>query len=79
MTKTKSDWRDTARLDPRVETAYRDPDGCWIELHYGWTAEPKGAHGIHERQGRSALVKLRGVVPCSCDECVFGLAKKARQ
>jgi hypothetical protein len=68
-----------ANSDPRVDSAYRDSDGVWIELTYGWANlydEPHGnLHGIHEDTVRDALRKLRGAGPCGCHDCVAGLAK----
>ena len=71
-----------ANSDPRVDSAYRDSDGVWIELKYGWANlydEPHGnLHGIHEDTVRDALRKLRGVGPCGCHDCVAVLAKASR-
>ena len=68
--------------DPRVRSAYRDSDGVWIELKYGWANlcdEPNGGlHGIHEDTVRDALRKFRGAGPCDCADCVEGLARASR-
>lgn len=66
------------RADPRVERVYRDSDGLWVELHYGFKNtfdEPRGAlHGIHENSLKDALLRWDGIQPCDCDDC---LAHKA--
>ena len=71
----------SANNDPRVDSAYRDSDGVWIELKYGWANfydEAYGLHGIHEDTVRAALKKLRGAGPCDCPDCVAGLSKASR-
>ena len=71
----------TVNNDPRVDSAYRDSDGVWIELKYGWANlcdEPNGGlHGIHEDTARDALRKFRGVGMCDCADCVEGMHKTA--
>ena len=70
-----------ANNDPRVDSAYRDIDGVWIELTYGWANlddEPSGGlHFIHEDTVRAALRVFRDIGPCVCPDCIAGLAKKA--
>ena len=71
-----------ANNDPRVDSAYRDIDGVWIELKYGWGNfydEPRGGlHFIHEDTARDVLRALRGARPCDCPDCVAGLSKASR-
>lgn len=51
-----------------IQEEYRDVDGYWIYLKYGWVV-PGDAHGIVENSNREAYAKLKSVVPCSCKEC----------
>jgi hypothetical protein len=60
---------DRVESDSRVQRVYRDSDGIWLDLHYGWTADPLGAHDIHENTVRDVLTHLRCVVPCRCEQC----------
>ena len=70
-----------ANNDPRVDSAYSDIDGVWIELTYGWAnlydEANGGLHSIHENTVRDALRVFRDVGPCDCPDCVAGLSKKA--
>ena len=70
-----------ANNDPRVDSAYRDIDGVWIELTYGWAnlydEANGGLHFIHEDTVRAALGVFRDIGPCVCPDCIAGLAKKA--
>jgi len=46
---------------------YRDPDGYWINLHYGW--QLWGCHSLHELTVSQALETFKAVEPCDCLEC----------
>jgi hypothetical protein len=59
-----------------IAQEYRDSDGYWINLHYGWRVRGD-AHSIVENTKREAYAKLADVVMCSCDECLAGLKKEA--
>jgi hypothetical protein len=69
--------------DPRVDYVYRDSDGIWLELNYGWRNtydEPIGAlHGIHEDRVADVLRKLSGIAPCDCEDCTEGLTRNERE
>lgn len=67
------------RADPRISSVYRDSDGLWIELRYGWANtydEPWGGlHGIHENTLKDALLRWDGIKPCACADCTAHAAK----
>jgi hypothetical protein len=56
--------------DPRINQAFDEgEDGIWVWLETGWTADPRGAHDIHEWKVRDVLRCYRAIVPCDCDSC----------
>jgi hypothetical protein len=56
--------------DPRVDKAFDEgEDGIWIWLKKGWTADPMGAHDVHEWKAKDAVRVFKGIVPCTCDDC----------
>lgn len=56
--------------DPRVVKVFsEDADGFWMWLHPGWTADPRGAHDIHEMTVTVTMEAYKRIVPCTCDEC----------
>lgn len=60
--------------DPRVTEVFQDQDGIWLWLNPGWTADPRGAHDIHEDTVRDVLSKYRDIEPCACSECAKSAA-----
>jgi hypothetical protein len=61
---------DVVNNDPRVKEAFSEgEDGIWIWLVPGFTADPRGAHDVHEWNVRDAVRAYRCVVPCDCDAC----------
>lgn len=55
--------------DPRIAKVFHDSDGFWMWLNPGWTADPLGAHDIHEQSVTVTMEAFKRIVPCSCDEC----------
>lgn len=54
----------------KIEEAWKDSDGYWIELKAGWKSadDPVGVcHTIHEDTRREALDV--GCMRCDCVEC----------
>jgi hypothetical protein len=51
----------------KIASWYKDSDGYWIDLKYGW--QLFGTHTVHELTVKEALASFRGVHPCSCTEC----------
>jgi hypothetical protein len=70
-TKNKTSFRslDVVNADARVDEVYQDSDGIRLEPAKGWTADPLGAHAIHETTVNAVLQKYRGLQPCSCSQC----------
>lgn len=77
MAKNKTRFKslDVVNADSRVREVYQDGDGIWLDLEYGFTADPLGAHDIHEMRVRDVLSHYKMVEPCACDQCVEALAK----
>ena len=68
--KTRFKSLDIVNNDPRVTEVFDEgEDGIWLWLNTGWTADPRGAHDIHEWTVRDVLAAYRGVVACECDGC----------
>ncbi len=63
--------------DPRVTEVFQDSDGIWLWLNPGFTAEPRGAHDVHEDTVREVLRRYRQIVPCDCDGCACTLKTRA--
>jgi hypothetical protein len=51
----------------KIATWYKDSDGYWLTLHYGW--QRGGTHAVHELTVREVLASFRDVEPCDCIEC----------
>jgi hypothetical protein len=72
---------DKLAAHPGVDYIYRDGDGIWVELRYGWRNtydEPVGClHGIHEDTVRDVLLRKGHIVPCDCADCIEGAARAA--
>ncbi len=63
--------------DPRVTEVFQDSDGIWLWLNPGFTADPRGAHDVHEDRVRDVLSCYRRVVPCNCESCRQTLQTRA--
>jgi hypothetical protein len=58
------------RNPDKVDDAYRDSDGYWIELAPGWRREPHDlVHMVHEDTVAAVVEAFRRIVPCDCGEC----------
>lgn len=73
MAKNKTRFKsfDVVNADERVTEVFQDDDGIWLWLNPGWTADPMGAHDIHEMTVRDVLSAYRGIVPCKCSDCLL--------
>jgi hypothetical protein len=57
-------------LRSRICAEWRDEDGYWIELKSGWQDNSNPTcHTITEDTKIEAYYKLRGSVPCDCEQC----------
>ena len=54
----------------KIATWYKDADGYWVDLKYGWQASPfSEVHSLHELTVREIKNSFRDVCPCNCLEC----------
>lgn len=67
--KTRFKSLDVVNDDARVTEVFQDSDGIWLWLNPGWTADPRGAHDIHENRVSDVLRQYRGIEPCTCPDC----------
>ena len=56
-----------AKHPEKVRRWYKDSDGYWIDLNYGW--QWYGVHGVHEWNVKDAVASFREVTMCDCLEC----------
>jgi hypothetical protein len=58
----------------KIATWYKDSDGYWLTLQYGWQATPHSlVHTLHESTVAEIKKSFRNVVPCNCLSCkTFG-------
>lgn len=56
-----------SRHPEKIRDWYKDSDGYWIDLQYGWQLQ--GTHTVHEWNVRDALDMFKAVEPCDCLEC----------
>lgn len=63
--------KEKVKKNPKVQDAYKDSNGVWIELFYGWHTHMmgEGYHIIHEDTWMQALRELRTTGVCNCKEC----------
>lgn len=64
-----------AKYRNRVNQAFKDDDGYWIYLNYGWYWDDPGLHIIHEDTQKEALICLRNTSECNCEICKEKLKK----
>ena len=58
------------RHSNKIASWYKDLDGYWLTLHYGWQASPfSQVHTVHETTVKEVLASFRTVVPCTCLSC----------
>lgn len=76
---------DRFRSDPRVQDVTDErwtDDGIWIHLKSGFADHDhdplQPVHAIHEWTVGDAAMRLRGVKPCNCRECIADKARNAR-
>lgn len=66
-----------ARNPDKVEEWYRDQDGYWIELKWGWRRERHDTvHSVHADTVREVVRDFKLVTPCNCDDCRKHLGRK---
>jgi hypothetical protein len=56
----------------KVDHAYRDNDGYWVEYKCGWKSgsDPLGAvHGDREDTARDIVRAVSNAIRCSCVDC----------
>jgi len=61
------------RHPDKIADIYRDSDGLWLNLQYGW--QSGGAHCVHEATAREVISAFRSVAACNCRECRTGGAE----
>lgn len=58
------------RHGDKIATWYKDSDGYWIKLQYGWQATPfSEVHTLHEQNIAEVMKTFRNVAPCNCLFC----------
>ncbi len=65
-----------------VEDDRGNQNGWWVHLADGWknSNDPVGVcHIIHEDTLAECVQELRFALPCSCADCVAGLAKAQKK
>jgi len=62
---------DVINGDPRITSAHIEgplkDEGIWVWLEHGFTADPYGAHDIHEYTVGACLDAIRRIRPCEAD------------
>lgn len=56
-----------AKHPTKIDSWYKDPDGYWVELKYGWQFFE--THGLHGHTVKEVLDDFRAVTPCECLSC----------
>ena len=57
----------------KVDMAYADEDGFWVELNPGWIWQNE-VHFIHEDSANAAIDEFEhNVTRCTCEQCLIGL------
>jgi len=59
-----------AKHPDKIEGWYKDMDGYWVDLKYGWQDSPSSeVHAVHEPTVKEVVEHFKLVCPCDCLYC----------
>jgi hypothetical protein len=61
-----------------IEEAYKDDDGIWVYVDYGYYTDDIGLHLYHEDNWSGIVKVFNPTFGCTCEECKQELTKRSK-